>query len=125
MKTRVLLVEDDPDIRLIMTEGLKFLEMDVTPVESGEEAMKKLKFHQYDVMLLDMSLPGISGWDLARKMRLGPYKDLPIVALTGSANVGDEQRALQAGCSGYIPKPCEPNEVKNKITHILSKQKNI
>jgi len=125
MGLRVLFVEDDADVRLVIGSGLNYLDMDVTSVESGEEALKKLEYHEYDVMLLDMTLPGISGWDLAKKLRRGANRDLPIIALTGSSKVGDEQKALAAGCSGFIPKPCEPERVKRIIEDTLAKSKKL
>lgn len=121
MGVKVLFVEDDADVRLVIGEGLRYLDMEVTVVESGEEALKKLKLGQPDVILLDMTLPGMSGWGLVKKLRRGIHQDIPIIALTGSAKIGDEQKALAAGCSGYISKPCEPATVKRIITETLAK----
>jgi CheY-like chemotaxis protein len=125
MATRVLLVDDEPDLRTVIGEGLKFFDMEVTTAESAEEAQKKLKFHQFDVILLDMMMPGMDGWTFARKLRLGPYKDIPIIAMTAAAGVGAEQKALSAGCTAYLPKPCMPKDVKRKIEQVLARQKKL
>jgi len=121
MAIKVLYVEDEPDIRLVMGDGLKYLGIDITTVKNADEAQKKLQFEQYDVILLDMMLPGISGWEFAEKLKGGIYKDLPIVALTAASIVGQEQKAYKIGCSAYIAKPCEPAEVKRKIEETLSR----
>jgi len=121
MKARVLFVEDEPDIRLVIGQGLKFFDFDVTSVETAEEALKKLRIEKYDVILLDMGLPGMSGWEMAKRLQRGDYPHVPIIALTGASRIGDEQKAYQAGCAGYITKPCEPNTVKRKIEKILEK----
>ncbi len=121
MGVKVLFVEDDADVRLVIGEGLKYLDLEVTVAESGEEALKKLKHGRPDVILLDMTLPGMSGWDLTKKLQRGIHREIPIIALTGSARIGDEQKALAAGCSGYISKPCEPRTVKRIITETLAK----
>ena len=123
MGTRVLFIEDDTDVQLVIGEGLKYLDFEVTVVGNAEEALKKLRYQQYDLILLDMTLPGMSGWDFAKKLQRGDYPDMPVVALTGSSNVGDEQKAYQVGCVGFISKPCEPADVKRKIEEILEKKK--
>jgi len=125
MDVKVLFVEDDADVRLVIGEGLKYFDMDVTMVESAEEALRKLKYERPDVILLDMTLPGMSGWDFTKKLQRGIHRDIPIIALTGSAKVGDEQKALAAGCSGFISKPCEPATVKRIITETLAKGKKL
>lgn len=125
MPLKVLYVEDEADVRLVIGEGLKYLEMDVTTVKDAEEALRKLRFVQPDVILLDMTLPGMSGWDFAKKLKLGSYRDIPIIAITGASGVGDEQKAYQVGCVGYIAKPCEPSEVKRKIEESLEKNRKI
>ncbi len=125
MATKVLFIEDDPDVRLVIGGGLKFLEMEVTSVESAEEALKKLEYDQPDVILLDMTLPGMSGWELVKKLQRGIHQDIPVIALTGSSKVGDEQKALAAGCVGYMSKPCEPADVKRLIKKTLLKGKKL
>jgi len=125
MATKVLFVEDDADVRLVIGGGLKFFNLDVTSVESGEKALEKLEYEQPDVIVLDMTLPGISGWDLVKKLQRGIHQEIPVIALTGSSKVGDEQKALAAGCAAYIPKPCEPADVKHAIEETLAKGRGI
>ena len=121
MGRHVLFVEDEIDIRTVIGTGLKFMGLEVTAVESAEEALKKLKFESFDIILLDMSLPGMSGWDFAKKVRKKLQLEIPIIALTGASKVGDEQKAYVVGCNGFIPKPVEPKVIKRKIDDLLAK----
>ena len=66
MGKHVLIIEDATDIRTVIGDGLRFMGMEVTAVESAEEALKKIKYSSYDIILLDMTLPGMSGWDFAK-----------------------------------------------------------
>ena len=125
MATKVLYVEDEPDVRFVIGSGLKFMGFEVTTAESAEEAQKKLRFNQPDVILLDMTLPGIDGYEFAKKLKRGAYSDIPIIAITGASGVGDEQKAYSAGCVTYVAKPCEPSDVKKKIEETLDKKKKL
>ncbi len=124
MPRQILLVEDHADIRTVFREGLRFLGMDVTAVETAEDALKKIQHQSFDCILLDMNLPGMSGWDFAKKLRR-QYNETPIIALTAATSVGEEQKALSVGCNAFLPKPCEPMQIKKKIEEVLSKGRSI
>ncbi len=124
MPRQILLVEDHADIRTVFREGLRFLGMDVTAVATAEDALKKIQHQSFDCILLDINLPGMSGWDFAKKLR-GQYNETPIIALTAAANVGSEQKALGVGCNAFLAKPCEPLQIKQKIEEVLSKGRSI
>ena len=123
MGTRILYVEDEEDLHLVIGEGLRYLNMNVTILRTAEEALKKLRYEHFEVILLDMTLPGMSGWDFAKRLQQGDYDDIPIIALTGSSHVGDEQKAFQVGCTAFLSKPCETSDVKRKIDEVLEKSK--
>ena len=120
---KVLFVEDDDDVRTVISDGLRYLGVDVQAVPTAEKALLKLKFEKPNIILLDMNLPGLSGWDLTRKLRQGAYQDIPIVAFSGTARMGDEQKALAIGCAGFIAKPCDPPDVKRKLEEIRVKSR--
>ena len=105
-KSRILVVEDNPDnlelVRLLLdTSGYEVLS-----AEDGLEGFNVARQQNPDLILLDLSMPGMDGWSAARKLKSDPEtKHIPLVALTAHTLPGDRRRALEAGCDGYISKP--------------------
>lgn len=105
---RVLLVEDHPMNRDMLSRRLSRVGHSVSVAEDGEVGLKKALAELPDIILLDMSLPGIDGWDVARRLKAASStKDIPLVALTAHAMAGDRQRCLEAGCDDYATKPVQ------------------
>ena len=103
---RVLVVEDVEDNRELVREVLLAAGFEVVEAADGLEALSRVREHAIDLILLDLALPVIDGWETLRRLKADPaHADTPVVALTAHAMAGDRERALRAGCSGYIPKP--------------------
>ena len=104
---RILLIEDAPDVIHLVSSVLEDEGGYTLAVASdGEEGLAAIREERPAVVLLDMSIPKISGWDLAPRLR-ADYPDLPIIALTAHAMRGDRERAIERGCTDYISKPFE------------------
>jgi len=69
---------------------------------------------------MDLAMPGVDGWEASRRLKADPLTaDIPIIALTAFAMRGDEQRAREAGCDGYLPKPCRPQTIRETVRRLL------
>jgi len=121
---KILVVEDNEDNRHILVYRLhKIGDFDITEAADGQEALDLIAQNPPDLMFLDLKLPVLDGWETARRIRAmqGPISNLPIIALTAQAMVGDEEKALAAGCDDYIAKPIvNANVVKEKVQRLLS-----
>ena len=117
MSARTILVADDePDNRAIMTAALRASGYRVCEASGGEEAVSLALSERPDLILLDMAMPGVSGWDALRRMKAMPQTSaIPVFAFTAYALAGDELKAAEAGCDGYVSKPCVPQDVVRKI----------
>jgi two-component system cell cycle response regulator DivK len=108
----VLLVEDNAHNRKIFSGMLTHAGLRVIEAEDGHQALAAVAADPPDLILMDLSIPGIDGWECARRLKADPKtKAIPIIALTAHAMRGDEERALQAGCDGYLSKPISPKKV--------------
>jgi CheY-like chemotaxis protein len=101
----IVLIEDNADNRLLISAMLSD-RYQVTEFETGFEALMALKDSVPDLILLDISLPGMDGWEVLSQLRAeAQLKDIPVIALTASASIGDRKRYLVAGFNDYVPKP--------------------
>ena len=117
---RVLLVEDETDIREMLTFSLERSGFNVVPVETAEEAMRILDGPLPNVVIIDWMLPGMSGIDLASKLRRDPItSDLPLVMLTARGEESDKLKSFDAGIDDYITKPFSPRELIARIKALL------
>lgn len=110
MPQRILVVEDDEDNITVIADILKLVlhQRELLFARTGQEAIRMAEQYRPDLILMDLSLPELSGWEATKQLR-GDYRfrDTPILALTANAMVGDRQRALDAGCDDYLPKPMD------------------
>ena len=116
---KILLVEDYKHSQIIVTRLLKKNNYDsIVVVENGVEAVEAVQKQQYDIILMDMQMPVMNGFEATQKIREIPeYKDTPIIALTAFAMKGDREKCLEAGATDYIPKPIDSQEFIQKVKH--------
>lgn len=117
MNARTILVADDEaDNRAIMSAVLTAAGYQVHEARNGVEAVETALRVAPDLILLDMAMPVMSGWDAVRRLKaMERTRAIPVFAFTAFALAGDELKAKEAGCEGYISKPCIPKEVVEKI----------
>jgi CheY-like chemotaxis protein len=102
----VLLVDNEPDNVEVVTIALEFFGMTVKTAKDGVEGLEILQDFSPDLILLDLSMPEMDGWEMRTRVKADPsWQHIPIVALTAHAMSGDQERALDAGFDGYLVKP--------------------
>lgn len=119
-KARVLLVDDYPDAREMYTEYLEFSGYEVVEARNGMEAIERAIDSTPDIILMDLSLPVMDGWEATRRLKADKRTAaIPIVALTGHALAGISEGAKRAGCDAFVTKPCLPEDLVKEIRKIL------
>ena len=117
----ILLVEDNEMNRDMLSRRLQRRGYEVAIAVDGREGIEMARAGGYDLILMDMSLPGLDGWDATRQLRADPDAiTTPIIALTAHAMAGDRERALEAGCDDYDTKPIELPRLLSKIEALLA-----
>jgi two-component system, cell cycle response regulator DivK len=120
LRPLILLVEDFADAREMYREYLEFSGFRVDTACDGREALEKARTIDPDLVLMDLSLPVIDGWEATRQLKADPRtQHLLVVALSAHALAADGDRARQAGCDGFIPKPCLPSDLVSLIAGLL------
>src|SRR5262245_3957324 len=116
-----ILIVDDTPVNLKLTRILLANEgFQVFTAASAEEALDLLRSHRPDLILADVQLPGIDGLEMTRRIKQDPAtRDITVVALSAFAMQGDEQKAIEAGCDGYITKPIDTRTLGRKIRSLL------
>jgi CheY-like chemotaxis protein len=119
---RILVVEDDEKSRRLLLDVLAYHGYDVLAVESGEEGLVAIRDTRLDAALLDIQLPGISGFDVLARLRAsGEASHLPIVAVTASVMDHDRKKILAAGFDAYVAKPVNIRELLQTLENLFSK----
>jgi CheY-like chemotaxis protein len=119
--TLVLLVDDYPDNRDIYVQFLTYAGLRVEEAGNGHQALDKAFTLRPDVIVMDLSLPGLDGWEATRRLKQDPRtRDIPVIALTGHALAGHSKVAFDAGCDAFITKPCLPERLLDEIRAILT-----
>jgi two-component system, cell cycle response regulator DivK len=118
---RVLLVEDNLHNRRIFAGVLTHYGYEVREAVNGAEAVELAKASPPDIILMDLSLPVMDGWEATRQLKEIPeLRQVPIIALTAHAMAGDDERALASGCDGYLTKPISPKRVVAEVQRVLA-----
>jgi len=119
--TRILLIEDNEMNRDMLTRRLERKGYEVATAVDGLEGIAAAESGSFDLVLMDMSLPELDGWEATRRLRANPRThNLPIIALTAHAMPGDRERAIEAGCDDYDSKPVEFPRLVEKIEGLLN-----
>jgi len=119
-KPCVLLVDDYPDAREMYSEYLQFSGFAVVEAANGIEALQSAIDHAPDIILMDLSLPVMDGWEATRRLKADERtKSIPVVALTGHALAGISEGARKAGCDAFVTKPCLPEDLVKEIRKVL------
>jgi CheY-like chemotaxis protein len=119
-RPRVLLVDDYPDAREMYSEYLQFSGFDVIEAANGMEALQHAADEAPDIILMDLSLPVMDGWEATRRLKSDERTaHIPVVALTGHALAGISEGARQAGCDAFVTKPCLPEDLVREIRRVL------
>jgi CheY-like chemotaxis protein len=117
---KILLVEDNEMNRDMLSRRLERREFEVIIAVDGEQGLRVAESEQPDLILMDMSLPVIDGWEATRRIRQDEgLKAIPVIALTAHAMSGDRQKALDAGCNDYDTKPVDFKRLMGKINRVL------
>jgi two-component system alkaline phosphatase synthesis response regulator PhoP len=119
--TKILIAEDEPDIRELITLTLQFNGFDVTSARDGAEAVEIAQRGQFDLILMDVRMPRMTGYEACRRLReLDTTKDIPIIFLSAKGQEAEVQQGLQAGADQYILKPFAPDMLSRKIKEVLN-----
>jgi two-component system, cell cycle response regulator DivK len=112
----ILVVEDQADNRQIIRDMLAPTDYEISEVENGEEALAAIAKQRPDLILMDIQLPVMDGYEATRRIKADPaLRSIPIIAVTSYALSGEEKKAWAAGCDDYVPKPFSPRELLAKI----------
>ncbi len=124
MAKRVLVVEDNPDNRTLIVDILLSQGYQVLVAPNGAECLRLLQNERPDLILMDLALPKLDGWETTRRIKCNPQlHEIPVIALTAHAMFGDREKALEAGCDDYISKPVDLRELTSKVRHFLGAEK--
>jgi CheY-like chemotaxis protein len=118
--TKILLVEDNEDNRDMLARRLQRKGYEVVLAADGQQGVEMARTASPDLILMDMNLPVLDGWDATRALKDAPdTRAIPVIALTAHAMRGDQQKALDAGCDDYDTKPIEFTRLLEKIEALL------
>ncbi|MBN1977116.1 MAG: response regulator [Anaerolineae bacterium] len=122
MSGKILYIEDNIGNRMLVRRILEAEGYSVTEAPDGPAGLDLAAQEQFDLILLDINLPEIDGYDLARRMRsMANLDDVPILAVTANVMQGDKERTLEAGCDGFIPKPIDVDKLPEQIQTALDR----
>ena len=117
---RVLVVEDNRDNMILIVDILESLDYDVIQAVDGEKGVSLASSEHPELILMDLSLPKMDGWTATRTIKANEdLKEIPIIALTAHAMVGDRERAIEAGCDDYMTKPINLQVLAKMLTTFL------
>ena len=117
----ILVVEDHDELRRLYAEQLTLSGFDVIEAANGEDAITHTSAQSPDVVLMDLSLPILDGWEATRRLKADTRtRHIPVVAMTAHDGAGELQRATRAGCDWFVPKPCPPDALITEVRRVLA-----
>jgi two-component system, cell cycle response regulator DivK len=117
----ILVVDDYQDAREMYAEYLQFSGFRVAEARNGNEAVEQAFALKPDLILMDLSLPGMDGWEATRQLKSDERtRQIPVVALTGHALAGASEGAKRAGCDSFVTKPCLPDDLVVEVRRMLN-----
>ena len=120
MSKRILVVEDQDDNRRILRDLLTASGYELVEAVDGEQGLTAAEQERPDLILMDIQLPGIDGYEVTRRIKANEaLRNIPIIAVTSYALSGDDQKAFEAGCDAYVTKPFSPRQLLAKIKEYL------
>jgi CheY-like chemotaxis protein len=120
---KILVVEDNPQNMKVVLMTLKPHGYTLLQATDGEEALKVAVSDNPDLIIMDVQIPKMDGLEVTRKLRQMPsFSHVPVIAVTAYAMKGDEEKAMEAGCSVYLPKPINTRQLPEMVAEILQKQ---
>jgi two-component system, cell cycle response regulator DivK len=120
MSKRILVVEDQEDNMQILRDLLTSADYEMVEAENGEEALAEVAKQRPDLILMDIQLPIMDGYEATRRIKADPaLRSIPVIAVTSYALSGDEAKARAAGCDDFVPKPYSPRQLLAKIRQYL------
>ena len=121
MSKRILIIEDQEDTRRILRDLLKSAGYEMIEAVTGEQGLVMARIHRPDLILMDIQLPDLDGYETSRRIKADPaLQSIPIVAVTSYAMSGDDAKAYEAGCVGYVTKPFSPRQLLAKLREFLT-----
>jgi DNA-binding response OmpR family regulator len=119
---RILIAEDEPDIRELVAFTLRFAGHEVTTTANGEEALQQASQIVPDIIIMDVRMPKMTGYDACRAMKADlVLKDIPVVFLSAKGQDSEIQTGLDAGAEEYLLKPFAPDQLVERVKNILAK----
>ena len=122
-KIHILVVDDDDGIRNLLKDYLFNNNYIVSTAENGDQAKKKLEYFQFDIIILDVMMPGKDGYELTKEIKKNI--DVPIILLTAKGEVENRIKGLEFGANDYLGKPFEPKELLLRIKNIIANSKKL
>jgi two-component system, OmpR family, response regulator len=121
IKPKVLFIEDEEDVRNAVRFILEGEGYDFYGASNGPEGIAKITKFEIDLLLLDVMMPGIDGFEVCRAIKSEPSIDLPVIFVSAKAEATDISRGFALGADDYIIKPFEPNDLLNRVKRVLEK----
>jgi CheY-like chemotaxis protein len=119
---KILVAEDEPDIRELIAFTLRFAGHDVVTVGNGVEALESVPKEQPDLILLDVRMPRMTGYEVCLRMKADPaVKDIPVIFLSAKGQEAEIQAGMEAGASEYLLKPFAPHELTQHVSRLLER----
>lgn len=120
---KILMIEDDLELAEVLTEFLEDLKMDIQTEDDPFNALSRLKLESFDLVILDLTLPGMDGLEVCAEIRA--KQNVPIIISSARSDINDKITALELGADDYLPKPYDPRELEARINSVLRRYENM